>query len=34
MIQDIKLTEKEYYQGIEGLKGVNTDKRMTKEMIE
>lgn len=34
MIQDIKLTEKEYYQGIEGLKGVNTDKRMTQEMIE
>lgn len=33
MIQDIKLTEKEFYQGINGLKGVNTDAQMTPEMI-
>lgn len=34
MIEDIKLTEKDYYQGIQGLKGVNTDSMMTQEMIE
>ena len=34
MIQDITLTDKEYYQGIEGIKGVNTDKKMTKEMVQ
>ena len=33
MIRDIKLTEKDYYQGIEGLKGVNTDKLLTQSMI-
>ena len=34
MIEDIKLTDKDYYQGIQGLKGVNTDSMMTPEMIE
>lgn len=33
MIKDIELKEKEYYKGIEGLKGVNTDELMTSEMI-
>ena len=33
MIRDIKLAEKDYYQGIEGLKGVNTDKLLNQSMI-